>query len=408
MWSFTTIAVTPSAPTLASPANGATGVATSPTLSWNASTGATSYTLQVSTSSDFSTLVLNQTGIVGTSYAASSLLNNTTYYWRVNATNAGGTSAWSSVWSFTTIVAAPLAPTLALPANGATGVAASPTLSWNISSGATSYALQVSTSSDFSTLVLNQTGIGSTSYAVSSLLNNTTYYWRVNATNAGGTSAWSSVWSFTTVVAAPSAPTLALPANGATGVAASPTLSWNISSGATSYTLQVSTSSDFSTLVVNQTGIISTSYAVSLLNNTTYYWRVNATNAGGTSGWSSVWSFATAVATSVEEIAGSIPTTYALKQNFPNPFNPTTKVQFDIPQACTVTLKVYTLLGKEVATLVSEELQAGSYKVEWDARGVPSGVYLCRMFAGSLGQTTNAAIGSGQTYVETKKLVLIK
>jgi regulation of enolase protein 1 (concanavalin A-like superfamily) len=94
----------PSAPTLSSPANGATGVAANPTLSWNASSGATSYGLQVSTSSTFSTTTVNRTGITATSSAVSGLGNNTTYYWRVNATNAGGTSAWSSTRSFTTVV----------------------------------------------------------------------------------------------------------------------------------------------------------------------------------------------------------------------------------------------------------------------------------------------------------------
>jgi hypothetical protein len=298
--SFTTIVAAPSAPTLSSPSNGATGVSITPTLSWNASSGATSYQLQVSTSSSFSTTVVNQTGITTTSYAVSGLANNTTYYWRVNATNAGGTSAWSSSRSFTTIVAAPSAPTLSSPSNGATGVSITPTLSWNASSGATSYQLQVSTSSSFSTTVVNQTGITTTSYAVSGLANNTTYYWRVNATNAGGTSAWSSSRSFTTIVAAPSAPTLSSPSNGATGVSITPTLSWNASSGATSYQLQVSTSSSFSTTVVNQTGITTTSYAVSgLANNTTYYWRVNATNAGGTSAYSTAWSFTTFMAHSI-------------------------------------------------------------------------------------------------------------
>jgi regulation of enolase protein 1 (concanavalin A-like superfamily) len=94
----------PSAPTLSSPSNGATGVATNPTLSWNASSGATSYGLQLSTSSSFSTTTVNRTGVTTTSSAVSGLGNNTTYYWRVNATNAGGTSGWSSTRSFTTAV----------------------------------------------------------------------------------------------------------------------------------------------------------------------------------------------------------------------------------------------------------------------------------------------------------------
>jgi hypothetical protein len=93
----------PTPPTLSSPADEATGVATNPTLSWNASTGAASYTLQVSTNSSFSSFVVNQSSINTTSYAVSGLANSTTYYWRVNASNSYGTSDWSSIWSFTTV-----------------------------------------------------------------------------------------------------------------------------------------------------------------------------------------------------------------------------------------------------------------------------------------------------------------
>jgi GH18 family chitinase len=510
-FTFTTTAppAPPSTPTPSSPSNGAVGVSTNPTLSWNASAGATSYQLQVSTSSSFTTTVVNQSGITATSYAVSGLSYSTTYYWRVNATNAGGTSSYSITWNFTTAAPppSPSAPTLSSPSNGATGVSLSPTLSWNASSGATSYQLQVSTSSGFTTTVVNQSGITTTSYTASGLSGSTTYYWRVNATNGGGTSAYSTAWSFTTAAAPsglvaaysfnegsgnavtdysgngftgtisgatwttsgkfgnglvfngtnakvtvsnatllqlttgmtleawvypttvgggwrdvimkgaddyylvtnpsgapatgsdalgstlsgpsaltantwthlaatydgttlrlymngtqvvsrsqtgsmqtstnplqvggdnafgqyfagridevriynraltqaeiqsdmntliggttspPSAPTLSSPSNTATGVSTTPTLSWNASSGATSYQLQVSTSSSFSTTVVNQSGITSTSYTPSVLTgNTTYYWRVSATNAGGTSAYSTAWSFTTALSHSI-------------------------------------------------------------------------------------------------------------
>jgi hypothetical protein len=197
------LVATPAPPTLASPANQATGVATNPTLSWNASTGATSYGLQVSTNSSFSPTVVNQTGITSTSRAISGLLNGTTYYWRVNATNAGGTSAWSDpVRSFTTVVAAPPIPTLSLPLNQTSPTVPRPiTFSWNPSTGATSYQLQVSTSSTSwsgSRLKINQSNIQTPPYTESVLAGNTTYYWRVRASNAAGTSAYSSAWTFRT------------------------------------------------------------------------------------------------------------------------------------------------------------------------------------------------------------------
>ena len=95
----------PAAPVPSSPANNATNVSTSPTLQWNASAGATSYQVQVSTSSDFTATVFNQSGITGTQVTVSPALdNNTTYYWRVNASNTSGTSDWSATRSFTTEV----------------------------------------------------------------------------------------------------------------------------------------------------------------------------------------------------------------------------------------------------------------------------------------------------------------
>ncbi|WP_010232507.1 fibronectin type III domain-containing protein, partial [Gillisia marina] len=89
---------------------GATDVALSPSLSWNAASGADSYKVQVSTTSDFSSTLVNQSNITGTSTSVSGLDDGTTYYWRALATNAVGDSNWSAVRSFTTISA---------PSNGA-------------------------------------------------------------------------------------------------------------------------------------------------------------------------------------------------------------------------------------------------------------------------------------------------
>ena len=92
----------PSAPTLSSPANGATGTAVSMTLAWNSSAGATSYILQVSKNTTF-TEIITHLDLTTTTYALNNLNNNTTYYWRVLAKNSNGSSGWSSVWSFTTV-----------------------------------------------------------------------------------------------------------------------------------------------------------------------------------------------------------------------------------------------------------------------------------------------------------------
>lgn len=123
----------------------------------------------------------------------------------MNGTVVGNGPLWVPGAPFNiSLTSAPFAPTLVSPANTATGINILPTLSWNTSTGATSYQVQVSTTSNFSTTVFDQSGITSTSTSISpALLNNTVYYWRVNASNIIGTSSWSSTWSFTTAAVIP-------------------------------------------------------------------------------------------------------------------------------------------------------------------------------------------------------------
>ena len=179
----------PSVPVLTAPANGATGVAVTPTLTWSTATGATSYDVYFGTSSTPPMV----TNVTTTSYAPATLSNGTTYYWHIEARNNVGTTDSGAPWSFTTIVAAPAPPTLASPANGATGVSLAPTLTWNASTGATSYNVYFGTSA---TPPLVNNAI-TTSYSPGTLTAGVTYYWQIVAMNAGGTGS-SSVWSFTT------------------------------------------------------------------------------------------------------------------------------------------------------------------------------------------------------------------
>jgi len=95
-----------------------------------------------------------------------------------------------------------------------------------------------------------------------------------------------------------------------------------------------------------------------------------------------------------KESSEAIPEGFKLFQNYPNPFNPSTTIEFSIPKAEHVTLKIYNLLGQEVATLVSNELDHGTHSYTWDASDFASGIYYYKMQAGS--------------FVKTKKLLLIK
>jgi subtilisin family serine protease len=198
---FGTVPLLP-APTLSSPANAATNISTAPTLSWAPVTAATSYSLQYSTSLNFTSNVTLILSVTATSRVISGLANSTTYYWRVSSTSSTGTTSdWSATRSFTTAapLAIPVAPTLSAPANAATNVTRTPTMSWNAVTGAATYEIQISTVNTFATVAFGRTGLTARSIRVSPQLGSRiAYFWRVRAVNAAGTGPWSTVRSFTT------------------------------------------------------------------------------------------------------------------------------------------------------------------------------------------------------------------
>jgi hypothetical protein len=172
---------------------------------------------------------------------------------------------------------------------------------WSTVSGAISYGLQVSINANFSTTVINLTGLSSLNRTITGLAEGTTYYWRVNASNSAGTGAWSTVFSFTTTAPPPvgsilSVPTLQLPADRATGISRTPILTWTPIAGAVSYDVQISTTTAFTSNTVDLTGLIGNSAQISTLlaSRRLYYWRVRASNGTSVSGWSTARRFTTA------------------------------------------------------------------------------------------------------------------
>lgn len=89
----------------------------------------------------------------------------------------------------------------------------------------------------------------------------------------------------------------------------------------------------------------------------------------------------------VSDDHGTFFASFKLSQNYPNPFNPSTLIRYAVPHATHVSLKVFDVLSREVATLVDQDRQPGSYEIEWDARTVPSGVYFYRLSAGDFART---------------------
>jgi len=99
------------------------------------------------------------------------------------------------------------------------------------------------------------------------------------------------------------------------------------------------------------------------------------------------------------------PANYALLQNYPNPFNPTTSIPFDLPQQAVVTLKIYNMLGQEIATLLDHQMMdADRQEVTFDASALPSGVYFYRIMATGISDGSSAV----KNFTQVKKMLLLK
>ncbi len=190
----------------------------------------------------------------------------------------------------------------------------------------------------------------------------------------------------------PKRPVLMTPAD-VGDVVCNPRFVWHPSDSAKTYRFQLSATSTFASISIDSTVSDTTLKVNGLAVSTKYYWRVNAVNDKGTSEFSTAKTFTTGTVLGVNETE-AIPAEYSLSQNYPNPFNPTTRIDYSLANRGYVSLKIFNLLGKEVADVFSGVREAGRYSATFDGSGLSSGVYFYRMQAAG--------------YVETKRLVLMK
>lgn len=261
------------------PADNSTDVSQSPTFLWNTYLGATSYQLLVSLQPDFSTTVIDVTDPTDTTYSASGLLAQQLYYWKVVITTGSGTVE-SSVWRFTT--GGLLKPVITVPVDGATNVAINPTpFNWNAVSGATAYNLEVSTSTNFNSPVLQQTDIAALFFNATTLSDGTAYFARVQAKNGiDPNSEWSDTVSFTTAFL-PGSFSLISPNVLPLQPAGMVKFLWHSSQYAESYNLVVTNTSSNS--VELDTTVTDTSFTGELISaGTIFSWDLTALNGAGT------------------------------------------------------------------------------------------------------------------------------
>jgi hypothetical protein len=255
------------------------------TANWGPASKATGYRLDVSTNVGFTTFVSGYNDIdVGnvTTLNLTGLSSNTTYFYRVTAYNTVGKSAYSGTISATTLPNPPAVPTSSA---ATTIVQVSLKANWLASALATGYRLDVATNVGFTTFVsgYDNKDVGNvTTFTVTGLSANTTYYYRVRAYNADGASTNSGTINATTLPNAPAAPT----ANPATNVLqTSFNVTWSASAAATGYRLDVATNSGFTSFVTGyndkDVSAVTTLSVTGLTAHTTYYYRVRAYNTGG-------------------------------------------------------------------------------------------------------------------------------
>jgi hypothetical protein len=275
----------PAAPANPSPANAATGVSTSPTLTWSGAASGVTFDVYFGTANPPVTKVVSAQAAA--SYTPATLAAGTTYYWQVASINSNG-STLGSVWSFTTAaVSPPAAPSNPSPANGATNVATNVTLSWTGAGSGITFDVYLDTVNPPVAKVSTAQSAGT--YGPTALARATTYYWKIVAINAGGQTA-GSVWSFTTIPNAPPAPGSPNPADSATNVAISATLTWSGAGSGITFDVYLDTVNPPVAKVA--TGQSAATFTSTKLEATTYYWKIVAINAGGqTAG--PVWSFLT-------------------------------------------------------------------------------------------------------------------
>ncbi len=287
------------------------------------------------------------------------------------------------------------APKLLQPADSSTVNETLPlTFSWAPVGFFHSLQLQVATDAQFSQLVADQSSLKGTEYTLDSLSANTTYYWRMRATNDAGTSEWSKTFAFSSI-----APLVHVSApNGGEKYQRGLEyfIRWedNISEKV-AIDLYRSDTLFQQIATVASSGVYRWSVDAEMPVDSTYKIRLSSTNDSTlfdvSDGVFTVFDTLTAISTGSEFTVSA----FQLQQNYPNPFNPATAISYQLATISKVRLTVYNTLGQVVSVLVNQTQQPGAYTVRFDGRGLASGIYLYR-------------IETSSGFMQTKKMILIR
>jgi hypothetical protein len=322
-WHFTNVpSASPVTPNLDSPVNGSNVAASDITFRWNPTARASTYQFQLSLTSDFNNdnlLIDSEVSYPYIGIVINGLPDNGwEFWWRVKATNSVGSSGWSSGWRFVNgPSASPATPGLDTPNDGTNTAQTEITFRWSPAPRARDYQFQLAMSNDFSAdnlLVDANVSYPYVGIVISGLPDNGwEFWWRVKASNSKGNSGWSVARRFINgPSAAPTTPSLDSPGNGENRAETEVTFRWQPIARAQSYQFQLSLVNDFSADNLLIDTAISYPYVGIIINGLpdngwVFWWRVQAGNSVGSSGWSASRSFVNGPSASPDVPTLSIP-----------------------------------------------------------------------------------------------------
>lgn len=259
----------------------------------------------------------------------------------------------------------PGAPSNPIPIDNAAGMPTLGFLIWDAATDADHYIVRFGTANPPPVVNNNFTA---TMYPYQDLSNGTHYFWRITAVNSFGQTD-GPLWQFTTAVALPGQASNPFPANNATNVPLNTLLGWDAADFAESYEVFLGTQEPLAS--IGTTGLTTITPPNALQFNTTYLWRVNATNESGTTE-GVTWSFSTPLDAAAHEF---IARDFRVSAPYPNPFNNTVSLSLDVASPVDVSITAFDALGRQVAILHSGVLSSGSHQIQWQAEGIASGAY---------------------------------
>lgn len=390
-WVFRTML---DAPELLTPTNFAINQPTEIFFDWTDVDGAETYEFLLSLGSDFiqTDIVHGKDAHIESNIIVQDIPEGETLFWKARASNSDGYGKWSSTFSFETGANLPDRPVLIKPDNEKTGVPVDVVLDWAPADRANSYDIQVATNSNFTNLIVDETGLTETSYDLSGLNNFNEYHWRVRGVNSVGNSEWSDIWSFRTIDVAPEdPPLLSTPMNDETGLETHVRFRWETVERARTYQIQVARDENFveGELVNNTTNIRRTYYDFyDYEYSTEYKWRVRAFNEAGSGPWSDIWTFTTGEYVSVQDETASD----YLGTVYPNPFGQAATIEIAMPKNAEGELAIYDAVGSKISVIYSGTFAQGANRFEIDSAELPAGVYYYTLNAGEISETRSFVV----------------